>query len=184
MSEGQHAPPERIRVTGLQEAQLPDLVGIEARCAQMFYEIGLSEEQVTPRSEVDIAKLTRSHDLRIAEADQETAGYLAWADEAPGVAWMPILMIDPERQHFGIGTQLLRTLGDATAKHGIGYVVTPCWVRATDSIAFLTARGFKPLEGELPSKLAAWSERRAADATRTGQRLWWAQSDGLGAVPG
>jgi GNAT superfamily N-acetyltransferase len=184
MSDEENTPPEKIRITGLQEAQLKDLKRIESRCAQMFYEIGLSEEQVAPRSDMEIARLSKDHDLMIAEADHEPAGYLAWADEAPGVAWLPIIMVDPESQRFGIGTHLLRGLGDAAGKLGIGYVVTPCWERATFTMAFLAVRGFQPLEDGLPSKLAAWAENRAADVAKPGQRLWWASTDGLGTIPG
>ena len=93
MTDEERTPPEKIRITGLQEAQLLDLQAIEARCAAMFYEVGLTDQQVTPRTDIEIARLTRNHDLMVAEADDRTAGYLAWADEAPGVAYLPILLM-------------------------------------------------------------------------------------------
>ena len=177
--------PERIRVTKLQEAQLLDLQAIEARCAQMFYEIGLTEADVAPRSDFELARLTRDHDILVAEADHQPAGFLVWADEAPGVAVLATLMVAPAYQRFGVGTRLLRELGDSASGHGIGYAVTPGWQRATWAMACLGVRGFIPLEGNAaPEPLAGWCERRAGQLVPEGQSLWWAKTDGLGTIPG
>jgi len=184
MTDEERTPPEKIRITGLQEAQLLDLQAIEARCAAMFYEVGLTDKQLTPRTDIEIARLTRNHDLMVAEADDRTAGYLAWADEAPGVAYLPILMVAPIHQRFGLGTRLLREVGEAASKHGITTVVTPCWATATWAMSFLGVRGFQPLDGQLPDKLEQWKARRQADLVEPGLSLWWAETDGLGTVPG
>ncbi|MBW2455689.1 MAG: GNAT family N-acetyltransferase [Deltaproteobacteria bacterium] len=184
MTDEERTPPEKIRITGLQEAQLLDLLAIETRCAAMFYEVGLSDKQVTPRNDVDLAKLTRNHDVMVAEADDRTAGYLAWADEAPGVAYLPIVLVAPAYQRFGLGTRLLRDLGEATSKLGIETVVTPCWDLAPWALSFLGVRGFQPLTGKLPDKLQTWTKRREAELLEPGLSLWWAKTDGLGTVPG
>jgi GNAT superfamily N-acetyltransferase len=178
-------PPKKIRVTGLQEAQLKDLVRIEEACARMFWEIGLTEQQLAPRAEFQIARLTRDHAVLVAEADDAPVGYLAWADQAPGVAWLPILMVAPEFQRFGVGTRLLRDLGEAAGNHGIETVVAPVWTRAAWSLAFLAVRGFQQV-GVAPAteKLALWQEERGAGLIEPGQQLWWAKTDGLGTVPG
>ncbi len=184
MTDEERTPPEKIRITGLQEAQLLDLQGIEARCAAMFYEVGLSEKQVPVRTDVDLAKLPRNHDVMVAEADDRTAGYLAWADEAPGVAYLPILLVAPAYHRFGLGTRLLREVGEAASNVGIRTIVTPCWDLAPWALSFLGVRGFQPLTGTLPDKLKSWTERRAAELLEPGLSLWWAKTDGLGTVPG
>jgi len=184
MSEQERKPPEKIRVTKLQEAQLAALTDIELACAEQLWELGLSAELVEPRGEVAIAALPRHHDVLVAEADHEPAAYLAWADEAPGVAWMPIFMVAPAYQRFGVGTHLLRALGEAAGKHGIATVVTPSWDQSPSAMSFLSVRGFQMLGASMPEQLEQWVERRAQDAATQGQTLWWAMTDGLGTVPG
>ena len=167
----ERTPPKKIRVTKLQEAQLLDLQAIEARCAAMFYEAGLGEEQIHPRAENEIARLTRDHDLLVAEADHQPAGYLAWADQAPGVAWLPILMVAPDYQRFGIGTRLLRELGERAHGLGLEQVVTPCWDAAPWAIKFLAVRGFELIESpaQLPQKLREWVQNHGSERVGPGQ---------------
>ena len=174
-------PPEKIRVTKLQEAQVSELRKIEASVADMFQAIGVSQE---PRSDMQIAQLTKRHDVLVAEADDHVAGYLAWADEAPGIANLVVLMVAPDFQRFGIGTRLLRELGESASAHGIETVVAPVCAKATWSMAFLGVRGFAPVNGAPPEKLTMWREEREPDVVQAGQRLWWAKTDGLGTVPG
>src|SRR5262245_51838660 len=129
-------PPKKIRVTGLQEAQLSALATIDEACARMFLDIGIEAPRTMPRSEGEIARLARTHDVMVAEADHEPAGYLVWADEEPGVAWLPILIVAPSYQRFGIATRLLRELGEKAGSLGIDTVVTPVWSRAPWALAF------------------------------------------------
>jgi amino-acid N-acetyltransferase len=180
-------PPTKIRVTKLQEAQLHDLDMLEQACAAQLHSVGVGPSQVSPRSEVEIARLTRDHDVLVAEADHEVAGYMAWADEAPGVAWLPIFMVAPEYQRFGVATHMLRELGEITSGLNISTVVTGAWERAPWSLAFLGVRGFQMLEvgaSGVPEKLASWASRRVPELSEPGSRLWWARTDGLGTIPG
>lgn len=177
-------PPEKIRVTKLQEAQVADLVAVEQHCVGMLYAIGATEEQLKPRGDVQIASLPRKHDVLVAEADDTVAGYLAWADQAPGVAWVSILNVHPDFQRLGVGTCLLRELGESAGAHGIKHVVTSCYNNAAWAISFLGVRGFVPLEGKLPEPLAQWAEENAADLTGPSQGLWYRATDGLGTIPG
>ncbi|MEM1032529.1 MAG: GNAT family N-acetyltransferase [Myxococcota bacterium] len=178
-------PPEKIRVTKLQEAQLLDLVAIEARCAEMFYARGFDASEVAPRSETDLARLPRAHEVLVAEADDHPAGFLVWSDEAPGVAILHDLSVDPERQRFGIATRLLVELGERAHGHGIATVVAAPWQRATFSLSFLAVRGFSPVrEQPPPSRLAAWVADRGTEVASPGRSLWWAPTDGLGLIPG
>ena len=179
-------PPEKVRVTNLQEAQLASLEQIEARYADQLGGVGVA---VKPRTEMQIARLTKDHDVLVAEADHEVAGYLVWADQAPGVAWMPTLIVAPEYQRFGLGTHLLRELGEVASNspNKIGAVATPVWERAIWSLGFLATRGFKLLEpgaSGIPEKLGTWSKDHATSLVEAGQKLWWAPTDGLGTVPG
>ncbi len=189
MSE-ERIPPQKIRITKLQEAQLLDLQAMEAGCAQMFYDIGYTEDEIRPRGETELGRLTRDHDVLVAEADNQTAGFLVWADQAPGVAWLSTLAVAPDYQRFGIATRMLRELGELAHSHGIEQVVTPCWGRAAWALAFLAVRGFEPLEGALADKLSRWKalsldkDEAGAALVQPGQNLWWAKSDGLGTVPG
>ncbi len=190
MSEERRVPderkvPEKIRITKLQEAQLSTLTQIEQDCAQLFYDVGFSPEDIKPKTDVEIARLPRSHDVLVAEADHEAVAYLAWADQAPGVAWLPLLLVSPMHQRFGIGTHLLRELGHIAHHLGIQTVVTPCWDRASWSMSFLAVRGFQPVEqGGLPDKLTEWLDLGGRAQLAPGQKLWWAKTDGLGTIPG
>jgi GNAT superfamily N-acetyltransferase len=187
MTEQKRKTPEKIRVTKLQEAQLAALARIEQACAAQFYEAGYTPEQVAPRPELEIARLPKSHDVLVAEADNVPAAYLAWADQAPGVGWVPILVVAPEFQRFGVGTHLLRELGEVAGRAGIRTVVTPCWERAKWALSFLRARSFQMLEGTatiIPETLAGWRVNRSDEEDVAGQRLWWASTDGLGTIPG
>lgn len=185
MTEEERTPPQKVRVTKLQEAQLPELVKIEEDCAQLFYEHGFTADDIQPRKDMEIARLTRNHDVLVAEADHHPVAYMAWADQAPGVAWLPIIMVAPMHQRFGIGTHMLRELGEITRNHGIGTCVAPCWDRAAWALSFLAVRGFQPVEqGGLPEKTTEWINAAPDDLTRPGQKLWWAKTDGLGTIPG
>ena len=135
--------PKKIRVTKLQEAQLIDFQTVEALCAEMFYAVGYGDTEIRPRNEHELARLTKNHDILVAEADHEPVGFLVWADQAPGVAWLPTLEVAPAYQRFGIGTRLLRDLGEQAHGLGIEVVVTPCWERAAWAMAFLGVRGFE-----------------------------------------
>lgn len=178
-------PPKKIRITKLQEAQLMDLAAIEARCAQMFYEGGLGEAEIKPRSDLELAQLTRDHDILVVEADDHPAGFLVWADEPPGVAVIHDLMVTPTYQRFGVATRLLVELGERAVEHGITHAVAAPFRRASFSLAFLGVRGFVPLSGEAaPAGLQDWIDRRAETFVADGQELWWAKTDGLGFIPG
>lgn len=183
MSEEERVPPQKIRVTKLQEAQVGDLQRIEVQCAAMLVDAGVSAQG---RSDVEIARLTRDHDVLVAEADHLVAGYLGWADEAPGVAWVPILLVAPGYQRFGVATRLVRELGERAHGLGIGEVVIAAWDAAPWAAGFLAARGFEKVAGPSAGseRLRDWIARRGGEVAEPGQTLWWAKSDGLGTIPG
>lgn len=176
-------PPEKIRITKLQEAQLAVLCNIDSEVVAMHLAAGI--DAGAPRKEAELARLPRHHDVLVAEADDEPTAFLVWADQAPGVAFLSDLQVDPMHQRLGIGTRLLRELGERAAALGIELAVTPCWDTAPWALSFLAVRGFQKLEGRagIPTKLASWLELRDEEL-QPGQSLWWASTDGLGTVPG
>lgn len=179
MTEERRGPPVRVRVTGLQEAQLPELVTLERRSASLRAgtEIVAPPE---PRDERAIVGLRRTHDVRVLEADHETAGYLAWRDEPPGVAVIEVLCIDPELRLYGLGTRLLREIGEKAPNHGIGYAVVECPRGDTTAASFLARRGFS--NANPPAPIAAWKAQAATSEPTT--ELWWTTTQGLGTTPG
>src|SRR5262245_35493426 len=98
MQTDDRTPPTRIRMTGLQEGQLAALVDLDAACSAMYYEAGFDAAEVPARSPADFAALGRSNSIKVAEADHVVAGFLAWHDEAPGVAYLADIQVHPDYQ--------------------------------------------------------------------------------------
>jgi amino-acid N-acetyltransferase len=172
--DGERTPPKRIRVTGLQEAQLPALAELDQACAGMYYEAGFTPAEMPARAIPGFVALTRDHDLRVAEADHEVAGYLAWRDEPPGVAYIESLCVHPDYQRAGVGTRLLESMQESAREHRIAYAAIRVVDRATWATAFLSKQGFKPLGGDAPQKVRDWLERREEPlAIRPGAAVLW-----------
>lgn len=169
--DGERTPPERIRITGLQEAQLPALLDIEQAVAAMYQESGLAPAAWSSRTVADIVALTREHDVRVAEADYHVAGYLAWRDEAPGVAHLVLLAVHPDYQRFGIATRLLLDLHEGARGVGLGYLVTRIWERAPWAMAFCRRGGLRPVGEEAPEPVQQW--RSSAGNPEPGQIVLW-----------
>lgn len=185
MSDDERPPPAKIRVTGLQEVHLHHLARIELACAAMYQEVGLS---VPPLNDVEIASLFRSLDLLVAEADHEVAGYLTWADEPPKVAVLHRLNVAPAQHRFGIGTRLLRELGENAQRAEIHSVVVRCWTQAPWAGSFLSALGFEPVSDDAPASVRQWRDQadERGELSEPGQQLLWRSTDKLGVkiIPG
>ncbi|WP_438036730.1 GNAT family N-acetyltransferase [Sorangium sp. So ce204] len=169
--------PKRIRVTGLQEAQLPALVALEQACTATHREAGPGAAEIEARTLADLAALTRRHDVRVAEADDEVAGYLAWRDEAPGVAVLEELSVHPDHQRCGVGTRLIADLQDRARELGMEQVVVRFREKASWARAFYEKKGFEPLGEGAPAKVRAWwSEQEASGSppARAGEVILWA----------
>src|SRR5262249_34920458 len=123
-------PPTKVRITGLQEAQIARVLEIDAACAAQHHEVGFDAAEVPLRTATDVAKLARAHSVKVAEADHVPAGLLAWKDEPPGVAYLADLQVDPAYQRFGIATQLLDAMFEEARGLGLREVVARCWERA------------------------------------------------------
>ncbi|MBI4956292.1 MAG: GNAT family N-acetyltransferase [Myxococcales bacterium] len=180
MSDEERTPPTRIRVTGLQEAQIQDLERFGYDAANEAVLVGIERP---PRRGAEIARLARTHDVVVAEADHDPAGYLAWRDEEPGVAVLDTLLVGTEYRRFGIGTRLARELGEHARKAGIEDCVAWVHPKATWAAAFLTVLGFAPLASvkSAPSaKLERWRELHAAEIAAGPDQLWWRHTARLG----
>ncbi|MBM4358953.1 MAG: GNAT family N-acetyltransferase [Deltaproteobacteria bacterium] len=183
MNDERRAPPIRVRVTGLQEAQLPELAAIERRVAEAQATAG----SATPLDERGILGLLRLHDVRVLEADHDPAGYLAWRDEAPGIAVLERVTIEPTLRWFGLGTRLLREVGEKATSHGIPLAACVVPERDQAAAAFLAKRGFGRASDDptkLPEALVAWRAEQPALVGAEGVVLWWGRTDGLGTIPG
>jgi GNAT superfamily N-acetyltransferase len=168
--------PQRVRLSGLQEVQLEALAGVEQRCAAQHYEVGFDGAEVSPRSALELAKLPRDHDVYVAEADHVVAGYLAWRDEPPGVAYIAELMVDPDYQRFGVATRLVERLFETARENGLHCVIVRRFQRAPWAVAFYDRLGFRPIDGDAIFAARTWLEERAASGrpvTRPGEDVLW-----------
>jgi amino-acid N-acetyltransferase len=177
MSEERTAP-QRIRITGLQESQLPALVELEQACAAMYHEVGFDAAEVPPRSTSELARLPRDHNVHVAEADHEVAGYTAWRDEAPGIAYIAELSVHPDFQRFGIARRLWTALREDASSHAIGAAVVRCWSKAPWAMRFYEHAGFVPIDDTSPEKVRAWRDDKIAGGRplcRPGEIALWAK---------
>ena len=187
MTDDRRPPPVRVRITGLQEAQLPLLVQLEQRTAELRTEGGVSEDLARPFDDRAILSMLRTHDLRVLEADHEPSGYLAWHDEAPGVAIVDRLLVEPSLQRYGLGTRLLREVGEKASAHGIEVAVIVVPAGDAPAALFLGKRGFTdraPEPDRAPAALVEWLAGRLEAVAPSGTTLWWGRTDGLGTIPG
>lgn len=175
-------PPTRIRITRLQEAQLADLVAIDAACNAQLRDAGMPAELLTVRADADIARLTRTHDVYVAEADHVVAGCLAWRDEPPKIAHLEWLAVAPDFQRFGIATRLLREMGDRCDEAAIAHTVVRCPNKGLWGRSFFAALGFRVAGPDAPTDVAEWLSRRTAEAggAEPGIEVQWRPTRQLG----
>jgi amino-acid N-acetyltransferase len=168
--------PAKIRMTGLQDVQLPALVELDRKCAEMYWQVGFDGAEVPVRSTADIAALTRAHNVHVAEADNQVAGYTAWRDEAPGVAYVAELSVHPDQQRFGIGSRLLDAVRADARTLNLEVATVRCWTKATWAMRFYEAAGFRPIDETAPEKVQVWAveQSHVKPLTRPGEVALWA----------
>lgn len=175
--------PKRVRITGLQEAQLSALVKVDAACAGMFHAVGFDAAEVPVRSEAELVALTHDHNVHVAEADQVPVGFLAWRDESPGIAYLADISVHPDYQRFGIGSKLLQVLRDEGRTLRLPYIIVRAWERASWAMAFYRLHGFGPIAAGTPARVVGWRDERLASGrplTRPGEIVLWTD---IGAAP-
>lgn len=154
--------PKRIRVSGLQETQLPDVVDVDHAAVAQCLENGARGEGVAERSGADIVALTRQHNLQVAEADHQVAGYSAWRDESPGVAYIETILVHPDWQRAGVGTKLLTAIHDEARDTKLKFMIVRCLSAAPWALSFFKKFGFVELNDEAPPKVQHWKEEVVA----------------------
>lgn len=175
--QSERTPPSRVRVSGLQEAQLQALEELDAACAAMYYAIGFDGAAVPVNRAADFAHLTREHTVHVAEADHVVAGYVAWRDEPPGVAYVAELAVHPDLQRFGVATKLLETVRGEARSARLTHLVARCWEKAPWAWGFYKKLGFAPIDAQAPARVQAWVAARAEGGrplTRPGEQIVWA----------
>jgi len=175
--------PTRVRLTGLQEGQLAALVKLDAACAAMFHGIGFDPADVPASSQADIVAMTTAHNVHVVEADHVPAGFLAWRDESPGIAYLAHIAVHPDYQRFGIGSKLLQALRDEARTLRLPYVIVRAWERAPWAMAFYRLHGFGPIGAGAPARVLGWRDERIATGqplTRPGEIVLWTD---VGAAP-
>jgi amino-acid N-acetyltransferase len=176
-TEDDRTPPTRIRISkGLEEAILPDLVALDALCAGMYYDIGFDAAEVPTRVQMDFAHLARDNSVRVAEADHVVAGFLAWHDEPPGIAYLADLQVHPDYQRFGVAARLLDAMRDEARNLRLEQIVVRCWEKAAWAVAFYRRHRFMTIDATAPAKVTGWREDRLASGkplTRPGEVALW-----------
>jgi amino-acid N-acetyltransferase len=163
-------------VGGLEEAQLAAVVELEKATTAMYYDAGFDGAEVPTRSMVEIAGLTRNHNVRVAEADYVVAGYAAWRDEEPGVGYIEDISVHPDFQRVGVGTKLFEAMRDEARDAGIPQLVVRVWTKAPWAMAFYKKLGFVLIDDGAPAPVAKWKEQRSSGRplTRPGEIAMWA----------
>jgi ribosomal protein S18 acetylase RimI-like enzyme len=176
MSEGEERErPEKIRLNKLQEIQVADIEKIEAATCAMYWDLGFDAAEVPQRSQTDIVGLTRGHNVWVAEADYKVAGWCAFRDEKPGVAYVEEISVHPDYQRFGVGKRLFEKIISEARDLGLDAVVLKVWDRAGFANAFYAALGVRKIDDKAPAKVQTWLEERSAGQPflRPGESAHW-----------
>jgi amino-acid N-acetyltransferase len=155
-------PPQRVRVAKLQDTQLDAVVAIDAARKQQLHRAGVPAADEPPRGVAGIAKLTRQHNVLVADADGVVAGYAAWRDESPGVAYLEELAVKTELQPHGIAEKLVEAVRAEATGLSLPILLTRVWKRDAPGEAFLQKNGFVPLSSHTSERAARWLEEQQA----------------------
>lgn len=154
-------PPSKVRITKLQELQLDAAVAIDLECKSWLHRAGVSAADDPARGLPGFGKLLRSHNVLAADADGVTAGYIAWRDESPGVAYLEEIAVKPDLQRLGIGTKLLDAVKEEARGRGLPVLITRCWTKAASGTAFLKKAGLVPLASS-EERAGFWKQEQEA----------------------
>jgi ribosomal protein S18 acetylase RimI-like enzyme len=154
------APPQRVRVARLQDLQLDGVVAVDLACKQQLHRAGVPAAEQPARGLAGIAKLTKAHNVLVAEADGVVAGYAAWRDESPGVAYLEELAVKPELQRHGIGAKLLDAVREEARALSLPILLTRAWTKNAPGKALLEKAGFGPLASHSSERATLWREEQ------------------------
>lgn len=175
MSDTEREAPEKIRLSKLQEVQVPDVEKVERASAAMYHDMGFDAAEVPVRSQTEIVGLTRGHNVWVAEADYVVAGWCAFRDEKPGVAYVEEISVHPDFQRFGVGRRLFEKIVSEARDLGLSAVVLKVWERAEWANAFYDAMGMQPIRDDAPAKVREWlaSKAEGQPFQRPGEGVRW-----------
>lgn len=167
--------PSRIRISRLREDHVEALIEVERACSAMYHDIGFDAAEVPVRTYADIAHLPRYHNVYVAEADHMPAGYVAWRDEAPGIAYIEELSVHPDFQRFGVGSKLLEKVEEDAVNAGLADLIAKKMEKATWANGFYAHHGFTELRENASARAVAWQAEKASGrpATRAGEVVIW-----------
>ncbi|MBK6516394.1 MAG: GNAT family N-acetyltransferase [Polyangiaceae bacterium] len=170
-------PPNKIRISKLQEVHVGPLKRIDRECAEQYWELGFDAAEVPIRTTEEFYVMPKFHAVRVAEADYETAGFAAWRDEAPGIIYLEEIAVEPAMQRFGVGRKLMERLFEEAKEGDFGEVVLRSWKKAEWAQAFYKKLGFKEIGDDAPPKVKEWLEEKTAGGRpflRPGEVALWA----------
>jgi ribosomal protein S18 acetylase RimI-like enzyme len=155
-----NTPPQRVRVARLQDTQLDAVVAIDAACKQQLHHAGVPAAEEPVRGLAGIARLTKVHNVLVADADGTVAGYAAWRDESPGVAYLEELAVKPELQRHGIAEKLLDAVRGEARALSLPILLTRAWSKNAPGKALLEKAGFTPLAAHSSERATLWQEEQ------------------------
>jgi amino-acid N-acetyltransferase len=154
--------PTKVRIAKLQDSQLDAVVSIDLACKAAMHRGGVPASELPARGLAGIAKLTKRHNVLVAEADGVVAGYVAWRDESPGVAYLEDLAVKPELQRHGIAAKLLAEVTAEAKRLSLPILLTRSWTKAASGRAFLEKSGLVPLDADAGERAELWRQEQDA----------------------
>jgi amino-acid N-acetyltransferase len=159
--------PQRVRITKLQDAQIDAVVAIDLAAKQSMQRAGVPASELPARGLAGVANLTKLHNVLVADADGTVAGWCAWRDESPGVAYLEDLAVKADLHRAGIATKLLDAVRQEARGLALPVLLTRCWTRVAPARGFLEKAGMVPLGSEPPEvaeRVALWREEQESNA--------------------
>jgi ribosomal protein S18 acetylase RimI-like enzyme len=169
-------PPKRVRLEKLQEVHVPELIKIDRAAAEEYWALGFDAAEVPVRTNGEIYRLPKQHAVRVAEADYVVAGYSAFRDESPGVAYLEEITVHPDYRRFGIGRRLIEQVFEEARAANLKELVLRRWDKADWAVAFYEKLGFKPIDDSAPERVRGWlAEKTDGDRPflRPGESALW-----------
>ncbi len=169
-------PPKRVRLEKLQEVHVSELIKIDRAAAEEYWALGFDAAEVPVRTNGELYRLPKQHAVRVAEADYVLAGYSAFRDEAPGVAYLEEISVHPDYRRFGIGRRLMEQVFEEARAANLNELVLRRWDKADWAVAFYDRLGFKTIDESAPERVRAWFAEKTASGRpflRPGESALW-----------
>jgi amino-acid N-acetyltransferase len=157
--------PQKVRIAKLQDIQIDAVVAVDLAGKAAMHKAGVPPAEAPARGLAGIGKLTKQHNVLVADADGVVAGYVAWRDESPGVAYIEDLAVKSELRRVGIGTKLIEAVRDDARRVSLPVLLVRCWSSVAPAKALLTKAGFVPIgsePSEVAERVAEWRAEQEA----------------------